>query len=312
MSKLNTLKVGDSFSGLLFVQETDIRKKKNGQNYLSVKLSDNTGSINGNIWSYNEEVAETFTPGQVVELNGTISEYAGTKQFNFNEYNKLNEQPDDLSEWIVSAPKNTTELKEDLDYFLNVIQGSAYEKAVHFILNLVSENYFSSPAAKSNHHAFFGGLAYHSLTMSKLALAFSKVYPQLDVQLMVAAALIHDAGKTVELSGSIGTTYTLQGELIGHISILDGWLQQYAIENHIDENDESFLILRHTLLSHHGKREWGSPVEPYILEAQILHDIDMSDASIEAVTEAFQSTDKGQFSEKIFPVDNKKFYKFHE
>lgn len=295
MSKLNTVKVGDSFSGLLFVQETDVRKKKNGQDFLSVKLSDKTGTISGNVWSYNPTIADIFTTGTVINVSGSITEYNGTKQFNFNEYSKLEQQPDDLSDFIISAPESTQNLQKDLNYFLKFIKNSPYENAVHFIINKVSENYFSSPAAKSNHHAFFGGLAYHSLTMSKLALSFADVYPQLDVQLMVAAALIHDAGKTVELSGPIGTTYTLQGELVGHISIVDGWLQEYAIENNINQNDQSFLILRHTLLSHHGKQEWGSPVAPHILEAQVLHSIDQIDASIEAVTESFETTEKGSF-----------------
>ena len=121
--------------------------------------------------------------------------------------------------------------------------------------------------------------------------------------------ILHDSGKTMELTGAIGTEYTLKGNLLGHIVIMDEEITKACEELGIDENQEDVLLLKHLVLAHHGKLEYGSPVRPQLLEAEVLHHIDLLDATITMMSNALDKTEPGAFSERVFGLDNRSFYK---
>ncbi|EPC85478.1 3'-5' exoribonuclease yhaM, partial [Lacticaseibacillus paracasei subsp. paracasei CNCM I-4649] len=135
-----------------------------------------------------------------------------------------------------------------------------------------------------NHHAFAGGLAFHTLSILRLAKSVVQQYSSLNKSLLYAGAILHDLGKTIELSGPISTDYTVEGNLIGHIVLIDEQIVLAAQQLKIDINAEDMLLLRHVVLAHHGLLEYGSPVRPELLEAQVLHDLDELDASINMMT----------------------------
>jgi 3'-5' exoribonuclease len=145
--------------------------------------------------------------------------------------------------------------------------------------------------------------------MAQLAEKMCEVYPVLNESLILAGILLHDMAKVIEFSGAENTTYTLKGNLIGHIVLIDEEVSEAIRELEIDNDKEDVTILRHVLLSHHGLQEYGSPVRPQIMEAEVIHQIDMMDASIMMMQTALSQIAPGEMTPRIFPLDNRNFYK---
>ncbi len=174
------------------------------------------------------------------------------------------------------------------------------------------EAFFTFPAAKTNHHAFAGGLSFHTLSILRLAKSVVEQYEGINAPLLYAGTILHDLGKTEELSGPVSTSYTVAGNLIGHISLVDGEIVAACQTLKLDSEQEDVLLLRHVVLAHHGMLEYGSPVTPHVLEAEILHRLDEMDASIMMIQGALAHTKPGEFSEKVFGLDKRNFYKSAE
>jgi 3'-5' exoribonuclease len=143
--------------------------------------------------------------------------------------------------------------------------------------------------------------------MLKLAESFSTLYPSLNRDLLYAGVILHDLGKVFELSGPVSTIYTVEGNLLGHISIMVNEIGKAAEELAIE--GEEVMLLQHLVLSHHGKEEWGSPKKPLIKEAEMLHLIDNVDAKMNMLDRALTKVKPGEFTERIFALDNRSFYK---
>lgn len=172
----------------------------------------------------------------------------------------------------------------------------------------MGDKYYSYPLASKIHHNFLGGLSEHSLGMAKLCWMICKQYPQLNRDLLVAGALIHDVGKTVEMSGPVTTEYTLEGKLEGHISIANGMLTEVAESLGLEGTEEA-ILLHHMILSHHGHYEFGSPVLPLIQEAEVLSLVDNMDARLNTLKQALEPVKPGGYTSKLFALENRAFYK---
>jgi 3'-5' exoribonuclease len=192
------------------------------------------------------------------------------------------------------------------------IENATWNRIVRQLLKKFDKEFYRFPAAKANHHAFEGGLAYHETTMLRLAEKIAEVYPQLNASLLYAGILLHDMAKTLEFTGFENTSYTLRGDLVGHIVLIDEEITKAALELNISDDSEDLLLLRHVILSHHGLLEYGSPVRPQLMEAEIVHQIDMMDASMMMMTTALAGVDEGQRSGKVWPLENRTFYKAHQ
>ena len=142
--------------------------------------------------------------------------------------------------------------------------------------------------------------------MLRTAEALCDIYPSLNRSLLYSGIILHDIGKVKELSGPIGTTYTTEGNLIGHIVIAVEEISMIAAELEIE--GEEVLLLKHLILSHHGKLEYGSPKVPMLKEAEILHFIDNIDARMMMMDKHLDNTDKGKFTDRIFPLENRNLY----
>ena len=145
--------------------------------------------------------------------------------------------------------------------------------------------------------------------MVRLADAISDVYPDLNKSLLFAGIMLHDLAKVIELSGPDNTEYTVKGNLIGHIALIDEELTKVIVELNIDDDKEEVTVLRHVILSHHGLLEYGSPVRPRIMEAEIIHMIDNIDAEMMMMMTALGQIDQGEMTSRIFAMDNRSFYK---
>lgn len=145
--------------------------------------------------------------------------------------------------------------------------------------------------------------------MIRIADTLSTIYPNLNKSLLFAGIMLHDLAKVIELTGPEHTEYTLKGNLIGHIALIDEEITKAIITLGIDDNKEEVIILRHVVLSHHGLLEYGSPVRPKIMEAEIIHMIDNIDAEMMMMTTALNRVEPGENTNRLFAMDNRSFYK---
>lgn len=144
--------------------------------------------------------------------------------------------------------------------------------------------------------------------MLRLGKAIVKEYPELNASLLYAGIILHDLGKVIELSGAMGTEYTLVGNLVGHLVLVDEEITKACVALKIDEAAEDVVVLRHMVLAHHGLLEYGSPVRPRIMEAEILHQVDNLDASMQMMLTSIRQKQPGEYTDRIFGMDNRSFY----
>jgi Predicted HD-superfamily hydrolase len=218
------------------------------------------------------------------------------------------DEPGEPTLYMERAPMKKEAMEEEINKTLFEITNPNWNRIVRFLLNKYQKEFFDFPAAKRNHHAFASGLAYHTVSMLRLGKAIVGEYPELNSSLLYAGIILHDLGKVLELSGPMSTEYTLAGNLVGHLVLVDEEIVKACIALKFDENKEDIVVLRHMVLSHHGLLEYGSPVRPRIMEAEILHQIDNLDASMQMMLTSIRQTTPGEYSDRIFGMDNRSFY----
>ncbi|MCT4378681.1 HD domain-containing protein [Leuconostoc falkenbergense] len=297
----------DSFA---LIKSADVRLTKNGKTYIGLVFSDRSGDLPGNLWDATEEQITRFVPGKIVKLQGVRGSYHDQPQVQITNV-RLTEsgEPENPSDFMVHAPIKEADMNDALNDYILLIVNPTWNRLVRRLFTQYHDAFLRYPAAKSNHHAFAGGLAFHSLSIAKLAKGVAGQYPELNQELLIAGALLHDLGKTIELSGPVATQYTLSGNLIGHITLIDEQIVLAARELKFDLQDEDLILLRHVVLSHHGILEYGSPVRPVVMEAEVLHQLDELDAGIQMMSGVLEKTAEGSFSDRVFGLDNRKFYK---
>lgn len=261
--------------------------------YLSFMLFDRTGEIKAIVWDDSEEVYNSFENGDVVYVEGHVTEYRGLPQITVETVHKCRRDDYDLSLFL---PRT----RQDVDRLLQRLTGktkaftNAYLKEL--ILGFLEDPkfaaaYVQAPAAKSIHHAVIGGLIEHTANVVALCETVPRLYPLIDNELLIAGAILHDIGKVVEYTYDGPFDLSDEGKLIGHVVIGERMVAQ-AIEQIPGFPQTLALKLRHMILSHHGKLEWGSPKRPKTLEAVALHLADYLDASIAQFAEIVEvSTD---------------------
>ncbi|WP_294761659.1 HD domain-containing protein, partial [uncultured Lactobacillus sp.] len=258
----------------------------------------------------NDQDAATFNAGTIVELDGKREEYQGQPQIKIYSLRVVGpEEGYDLRQFIKSAPEKIADMKEEINQYVFEILNPTWNRIVRFLLKKWDKRFFEFPAGKSNHHAVRGGLAYHTVSMLRDAKGLADNYSQINRSLLYAGCILHDMGKVLELTGPAATQYTTEGNLIGHLVLIDEQIMLAAQQLKIDLESEDLLLLRHMVLSHHGKFEYGSPKLPALLEAELLHRIDDLDASVYAITNALQHTRPGNFTDNIMSQGGRKFYR---
>lgn len=145
--------------------------------------------------------------------------------------------------------------------------------------------------------------------MVRLADSIGDIYPELNKSLLFAGVMLHDLAKVIELTGPDNTEYTVRGNLIGHIALINEEITKVINDLNIDDTKEEVIVLRHLILSHHGQLEYGSPIRPRIMEAEILHMIDNIDANMMMMLTALNRVGEGEMTNRIFAMDNRSFYK---
>ena len=303
-------KEGESMQLFALLKEAAAKTTSAGKPYLALTISDASGEISGMRWDATPDEIKQLQAGKVVSVKGQRETYRDRPQIKIDSIRLATEsEPHDPLLFVPRAPETTIQLKAGFREFFDLIDEPVWRKIAGHLFSKHGEKLFSYPAAKSNHHAFVGGLAFHTLSILRLAHSVVGQYPNVNAALLYTGAMLHDLGKTIELSGPIATQYTVMGNLIGHISLLDGEIVQACDELGFDPESPKVVLLRHMILSHHGLLEYGSPARPQLLEAEILHHLDELDASIMTIQTALNKTAPGEYTDRLFSLDNRRFYR---
>ena len=290
--------------------ESVTQGKTNGNNktnYLSINLQDRSGMLMSKLWNATNEQLDTIQVGCVCRIKGDTIKYNDECQLKITSLEIISQEPSVQELYLKSAPVEKEILNQNLLLFIQDIKNPKIHAIVESLYMDYQERFLSYPAASKNHHEYVSGLAYHSYSMLKLAKAICELYPETNADLLYAGIFLHDIGKIIELSGPVIPEYTLEGKLLGHISIGNTMIKSKAEQLHIE--GEEVTLLQHMILSHHGKNEFGSPVLPQIMEAEIAHLIDDLDSKIEMLNKALNGVEKGNYTKRIFALDKRMFYK---
>ena len=278
----------------------------NGGAYLSVELRDASGSIVGKKWDATLEDEQLFVVGNVIQVVGETNKYKDQLQLKILSAELVPLEQIDVEKFVKAPPVAKETLIERFNAHVNSIKNEDCLKLLKYMINKFGDKIYTYPAAVSIHHEYSSGLLMHSITMADLANYLCPIY-DCDHDLMITGCLLHDLGKIVELEGPIVYKYSTEGKLLGHISIMAAELREAADELKI--KSEIPLLLEHMVLSHHGQQEFGSPVMPLTKEALLLSLIDNLDSKMVVVNKAVADVEPGNFSNKVFSLDNRSFYK---
>lgn len=300
------IKADEKVEVIAMIRRCEQSKTNKGTPYLSLTLEDSSGELDAKYWNLTEEVANQFKVGMVVEAKGDVILYRNALQFRIQ---KMSEKADEkISDYVRSAPMKREAIQKEISDYLNSMNNVVLFELTSSILKAHEEAFYTFPAATRNHHNFVGGLAFHSLSMTRMAVHIAEQYPYLDRDLLIAGTLLHDIGKITELSDPILPSYTASGNLLGHISIMNCMVDEAAIKLGVEE-EECVMLLKHMILSHHGKQEFGSPVAPMIPEAEVLSMVDDLDARLYMMKESIDVTEPGQFGPRVFALEGRMIYR---
>ena len=308
MAKIKEFKEKERYTMNLLVKSVVKGVTQKGSPYLNLVLQDNTGTIDGKLWDASEADMANARPGHVEKLSFEVLDYNNALQLRVNRITDLDQDLVDLSEYVMTSPVEIEELKARINGYINSITNPTLKALVSGMHEKTGKKFYDYPAASRIHHNYLGGLAEHTLGMADIAETIAGQYPVINRDLLIAGVLVHDVGKTVELGGLVSNEYTLEGKLTGHISIAHGWLMETAEKLGLQEKEET-LLLRHMILSHHGRQEFGSPVLPALPEAEALFLIDNIDAKMNTLKQALATVKPGQWTPRMFSLDNRAFYK---
>ena len=282
---IDSLKEGQQVDELFLVKSVRLAETRAGKPYLSLVFADRSGEIGGPAWDNAEALEKICTPGRVVRVCGAVQTYRDQLQLKVDHLEAVAQQDLSMSDHLAASSRPPAAMEAELAQLLGAIADPFLRRLLHKIFHdtEVGERFQHAPAAKGIHHAYRGGLLEHSLSMAKVATLLADHYRAVNKDLVVAGALLHDIGKTVELHSEVGVIdYTDIGRLKGHVVIGSEFIAGVAKE--IEDFPTDVLThLQHLVLSHHGKQEFGSPIVPMTAEAILLSFIDDMDAKMSLV-----------------------------
>jgi len=282
-----------SITTFLLVCEKEIRSTKEGKPYLRLELGDKTGTIESRMWDQVEAASREVEREDIVKVQGRVEIYRGKPQFSVQQMRRAKPDEIDLADFLPSTKEDVEKLYQQLLAEAESIKNPWLKKLNTSILNdpQVAPRYKRAPAAKVMHHAYLGGLLEHVAGLCGLAHQIAGHYPELDLDLLLTACILHDVGKLDELCYDRAIGYTAEGQLLGHI-VMEIETVAKAIEKIEGFPPSLKTVVQHLLISHHGQYEFGSPKLPMIREALVFHYMDDLDSKLAAARAAL-ATESG-------------------
>lgn len=313
---MNFTEIGNNglVEGYAVIKQCDKKMAKNGNAYLDLVLSDKDGEIFAKLWDYNEYSHGKYENDMFVKVRGTISQYNGHDQFRIEKIRPVIESDNvDVKDYVKSADYTGEEMYAFLINTVNSFKDEELKNIVVYLLENNKDKILYFPAAFRLHHAIRCGLLMHTSSIVKLCEAICKVYPFVNRELLVSGAILHDIAKTVEFDvreTGIASGYTVEGNLIGHL--VKGAMMIADAEKILGTDSEKSMLLQHMVLSHHGEPDFGAAVRPLFLEAELLSQLDLLDARVYEIMDAFSTVNKGEFTNRLWALEDRKFYKYND
>lgn len=283
---INRLGEGEQIHEVYLVSEKQLRSNRNGNLYLQVRLSDKTGSLVGMLWNANEKMFESFETGDYVRATGATQFYQGGLQVILNKLEPVDAGEVDVADYVTLGDTQIASLQARLSEMLRGIRNYPLRNLAECFL--IDESFMAkfsaSPAGVKNHHAYNGGLLEHTLNVMELVQLTVGRYPEIDPDMLLMGAFLHDVGKIEELTYDRELGYSSEGQLIGHliqgVSILENKVREAEQLSGDAFPNELAMRLKHMIISHHGQLDFGSPKVPMTLEAIALHYLDSLDSKL--------------------------------
>ncbi|MBA2671104.1 MAG: HD domain-containing protein [Gemmatimonadetes bacterium] len=299
---IGELEDGADITAVYLVLESRRAETKAAKPYLKLVLGDRTGTIDGVIWDEVDRWEPTCCVEAVVGVRARVGSFQDRLQLRVQSVEILTASADDMGQLLPASQRPLERMERELDSLIASVDDSGLRSLLERFLGAetVSGRAFRShPAAKRNHHAYLYGLLEHSLSVAaacdRLAAHYAETGIELDRDLLISAALLHDIGKLKELKGFPGVLYTTEGQLLGHIVIGIQMVTREA-EALGELSPDRLLHLQHLIASHQGRPEWDSPKVPQTLEALLLHYADDLDAKLNQANALLQSVEEGEWS----------------
>ncbi len=292
MKYINELREGNRMTGIYLCKHRQPAVTKNGKPYENVILQDRTGTIDAKIWEPNSQGIDEFEVFDYIDIVGDVNSFNGALQVSIKRVRKAGEGEYNPADYLPTSRYDIEEMYQTLLKYIHSVKNPYLLEMLEnlFVKNQeLAKNFRTSSAAKNVHHGFVGGLLEHTLSVTRFCDFMAKVYPILNRDLLISAAILHDIGKTRELSAFPQNDYTDDGQLLGHIMIGAEMVHDEArkIAGFPADLENK---LKHCILAHHGELEYGSPKKPALAEAMALNLADNADAKMETLTELFASS----------------------
>ena len=284
---IKDLVADQSITSFFLVHEKEVRNTTGGKPYLRMALGDRSGTVEARMWEQFEVAAKDVSRDDFVKVQARVEIYRNRPQLSLQQFRLAKPEEIDLADYLPHTPHDVEELYKQLLGYVEGLKNPWLKKLVSRILNdpQIVAQYKRAPAAKVMHHAYLGGLLEHVVGLCGLAKLVAAHYPELDVDLLLTAATLHDVGKLDELCYERSVGYTTEGQLLGHI-VMELETVAKAMEAIEGFPAKLKAVVQHILISHHGQYEFGSPKLPMIREALVFHYLDDMDSKMAAVRAA--------------------------
>lgn len=312
--EIKNLKKDMDVTDFYMVRSIAVKTGSNGKNFLDLALCDKSGDISAKKWDLTPEEADQLsgiTQGDLVKVRALVTEWNGMRQLRVLRIRRARE--DDglvLSDYIKAAPEPSEEMYAFIFSKAETLSDPDLRRLTTYLLTENREKLMYYPAASKNHHAEYGGLLYHMKRMLMTGERVCEVYTNLNRDLVVTGVIIHDMEKIREIESNelgISPGYSFEGRLLGHIVQGIKSIDRLTLEMEFPR--EKAILLEHMILSHHYEPEFGSPKRPLFPEAEILHYLDIIDARMFDMESALAGVKPGEFSDRVFTLDNRQLYK---
>jgi 3'-5' exoribonuclease len=271
------------------VVSKQIKPKKSGEPYLALTLGDRSGHLEAKMWDNVEEVLNAFEQDDFLKIKGLVNKYKNRFQLTIHKLRKLGESEIEFSDYLPKTTRNIDELWQTLTDFVASFRDPHLKSLVQAFMAdpEIATAYRNAPAAKTLHHAYIGGLLDHVVSLFRSCDLVCRNYPQVNRDLLLTGAFLHDIGKIHELTYNRSFSYTTRGQLLGHM-IIELEMLQAKLVLVPGFPAELKTLLEHLIISHHGEYEFGSPKLPMFPEALLLHYMDDLDSKMEAMRAHFE------------------------
>lgn len=311
---ITDIEVGKEITDFFLLKQATVRTGANQKQFIDMILSDKTGTINAKKWDASEKEIDEIGKiegSSIIKVRANVNEWQGKKQLKISRFrNSTPEDGLDYSDYIKTAPEKGEEMYQEILAKAETITDPELKKVAVAVLERNREALLYYPAASKNHHAEMGGLLWHMKRMLLMGERACEVYTDLDRDWVMTGVIIHDIEKIREIDSNqwgISPGYSYKGVMLGHITQGVIMIEKLAEEFGMDE--EKKVMLQHMILTHHYEPEFGSPKRPMFPEAELLHYLDIFDARFYDMQEALETTEKGDFSEKVWTLENRRIYK---